>query len=283
MTHAHPSPCDRLLSFLHDRAVPFRLLEHPECRSADESTATRAAAGAPESVGAKALLIRTESGQLTVLVLPADRRLLSKAVRRRAGQFRFATPAELHEATGLEYGMVPPFGRPVFPAVSVLLVDEALLQAEVVGFNAASLTCSVVMACGDYVRVSRPDAVFAFSAGEPVLPAAAFGLGGGACLQAVGGGPAPARSRALAVARDVVELVARQRRRPHLVELDEIVRRHFGAGYYLGPSDGDEVLAVLAGARRPWPADDRLLTRALEETRALVFHHYPNALNVGLS
>jgi prolyl-tRNA editing enzyme YbaK/EbsC (Cys-tRNA(Pro) deacylase) len=157
-------PCERLLSFLQSQRVPFRVLQHPECRSADESTAARSAAGAPESVGAKALLIKLASGDFAVLALPAPLRLDSKALRRRLGTFRFATDAELYQTMGLQYGMVPPFGKPVFARVGRLFVDQALLEAPTIGFNVASLTTSVVMVCRDYLAICGADDIFPFTA-----------------------------------------------------------------------------------------------------------------------
>jgi prolyl-tRNA editing enzyme YbaK/EbsC (Cys-tRNA(Pro) deacylase) len=158
-----PSPKDRLLTYLDARGVPYRLLEHRECRSAAECTLARADAGDADSVGAKSLLVKSQAGAFHLLVLPAASRLARRPLRGRLKDFRFATDAELFELTGgLEYGMVPPVARPVFAGIDDLFVDTALLEAATIGFNAASLTESVVMALADYLRICDCDDIFSF-------------------------------------------------------------------------------------------------------------------------
>jgi Ala-tRNA(Pro) deacylase len=89
-----------------------------------------------------------------LLVLPADRKLDSAAVKRHFAvkKLRFADAAELLAVTGLVPGSVPPFGPPVLELP--LFADPALLDNEKMAFNAGSLTDSIVMGSADYRRVA---------------------------------------------------------------------------------------------------------------------------------
>lgn len=114
----------------------------------------RAAHGAGHAIGAKALVVQaSKKDRMRMLVLPGNRKLNSRAVREALGAFRFATPPELAEATGgLIPGTVPPFLLPTMPGISTLHIDTALCDPIALGFNAASLTQSVVMSTPEHFR-----------------------------------------------------------------------------------------------------------------------------------
>ena len=63
--------------------------------------------------------------------------------------------------TGLVPGSVPPFGRPIMPFP--LYVDAAIQENDRIAFNAGSLTDSMILPMADYLRVAKPENVFAFS------------------------------------------------------------------------------------------------------------------------
>jgi Ala-tRNA(Pro) deacylase len=151
-----------LLDFIDQRGVRFRCLEHPPCRSSEESAAARAAAGVPDSVGAKALIVRAAAPPSFIMaVLPGTHRLQSDKLRAIIGRFRFAQPYEIAEVTGgLEPGMIPPFAAPIFPALAQLVVEESIFGLPTIGFNAAHFQRSVVMAGEHYARLV-PDATVA--------------------------------------------------------------------------------------------------------------------------
>jgi Ala-tRNA(Pro) deacylase len=144
-----------LLNYIEGAGVAFRALEHPPCRTSIESAAARAAAGAPGSIGAKALILRAGAPVCFVMaVVPGTHRLRNDNVRAVIGKFRFALADEIAEATsGLEPGMIPPFGPPVFPAISRLIVDARIFDFAVIGFNAAHGGRSVVMAGAEYAKL----------------------------------------------------------------------------------------------------------------------------------
>ncbi|MBZ5672233.1 MAG: hypothetical protein LAO04_21235 [Acidobacteriia bacterium] len=155
----------RIRRLLDHHRANYTLLEHAPCVSASDCSQARRRAGGPDDVGAKSLLCKLEFpwvSEFAVFVLPGPARLESKAIKKTFRQlkgFRFATQDELFHLTGVVPGALPPFAAPVFPEVKRLVVDESLLKAERVGFNAGTLVCSIVMACHQYLRLARPDLI----------------------------------------------------------------------------------------------------------------------------
>jgi Ala-tRNA(Pro) deacylase len=88
-------------------------------------------------------------------VLPADRKLASKAVRQAAGikSLRFATREEVEQLTGLAPGSIPPFGS-LFGLAT--WCDERLGEHERINFNAGDHAVSINMAHADYLAAEAP-------------------------------------------------------------------------------------------------------------------------------
>jgi len=144
---------NNIRKLLNEASIDYREAHHEPTRTSEESAAAR---GEPLSVGAKALLLRTDD-VFRLFVLPADRKLDSNAIRRHLGvrKTRFATVGELHEMVGLVPGAVPPFGEPVLPFE--LYADEAVgMEYGKVAFNAGSLTDSIIMSAADWEALARP-------------------------------------------------------------------------------------------------------------------------------
>jgi len=138
---------------LNAAGIAHREVHHEPTRTSEESAAAR---GEPLSVGAKALLLRTDD-VFRLFVLPADRKLDSNAIRRHLGvrRTRFASVEELEQLVGLVPGAVPPFGEPVLPFE--LYADESVgMEYGKVAFNAGSLTDSIIMSTSDWVAIARP-------------------------------------------------------------------------------------------------------------------------------
>ena len=144
---------------LTEAGVTFREVHHEPTHTSEESAKAR---GEELRIGGKALLIKGDD-VFRLFVLPADRKLDSGAIRREFGwkKLRFATPEELHERTGLVPGSVPPFGPPILSFE--LCLDQAATQNPRIAFNAGSLTDSIILAMSDYLTISNPSRVFAFS------------------------------------------------------------------------------------------------------------------------
>jgi Ala-tRNA(Pro) deacylase len=147
----------------------FTVLAHPPCRTSAESAETRAKAGFPEAVGAKALVIKMtfndKRDEFNVLVMPGMLRLSSpklKTLFPDMKKFRFATSEELFELCGVPSGAMPPFGSSVFPRLSRLFVDQSITRVGTVGFNAASLEKSIITKSADYLKVADYEAILNF-------------------------------------------------------------------------------------------------------------------------
>ncbi len=99
-----------------------------------------------------------------MFVIPADRKLDSKQVRKALGirALRFATQAELSELTGLPPGAVPPFGS-LFGLPTYC--DTRLAENERINFNAGDNSISVSLRYTDYLPVEKP-ALGSFATGQ---------------------------------------------------------------------------------------------------------------------
>lgn len=137
-------------AFLQQAGIEFAEKHHEPTLTSEESARAR---GESLAIGAKALLVKVDD-RFLLLVLPADRKLDSAAVKRhfRAKKLRFADKEELLRLTGLVPGSVPPFGEPIIPLP--IIADPAILANERVAFNAGSLTDSIIINATDYERVA---------------------------------------------------------------------------------------------------------------------------------
>jgi prolyl-tRNA editing enzyme YbaK/EbsC (Cys-tRNA(Pro) deacylase) len=140
---------DAVREYLNSSGVTFREKQHQPTFTSAESAEAR---GESLSIGAKALVVKADDG-FCILVLPADRKLDSRAAKRNldAKKIRFATADELRELTGLAPGSVPPFGPPVLALP--LYADSLICRNEQMAFNAGSLTDSIIMSTTDYRRI----------------------------------------------------------------------------------------------------------------------------------
>jgi prolyl-tRNA editing enzyme YbaK/EbsC (Cys-tRNA(Pro) deacylase) len=147
-----------ILSLLTDEQIEYRVLHHPPTFTSEESARAR---GEDLRVGGKAIVIKIGE-ELRLFVLSAVCKVDAAALKQRFGvkKIRFASPEELHAATGLVPGSVPPFGRPILPFD--LFVDPSILDNSKIAFNAGSLTESIIMAVEDYLRIAKP-LVFPFA------------------------------------------------------------------------------------------------------------------------
>jgi Ala-tRNA(Pro) deacylase len=141
---------DRLLAFLRTNGATFTLMTHAPVRTSAEAAQVR---GTPLEQGAKALVCHADD-RIVLIVLPADRRLDSRAFKRERGvkNLRMISADELHARTGLEPGAVPPFGAlfglPTF-------VDARLLDQSQIAFNAGSRTTSLILPTAEYARLAE--------------------------------------------------------------------------------------------------------------------------------
>ena len=139
---------ERLLT---ERGANYRVMRHEPVFTSQEAAQVR---GAPLSSGAKALVCKADDRHV-MIVLPADRKLDSRGVRRaeKLSGLRFATREEVAELTGLAPGSIPPFGS-LFGLPT--WCDERLADEPEINFNAGDHAISVCMTYADYARVENP-------------------------------------------------------------------------------------------------------------------------------
>lgn len=131
--------------------VAYEVLEHPPVFTSEEAAKIR---GTPLSSGAKALICMADE-QFYLFVLPADRRLASKAIKKeqRWKSLRFATPEEVLELTQLRPGSIPPFGS-LFSMPT--WCDPRLAENPRINFNAGDHAISMSMTYDDYLAAESP-------------------------------------------------------------------------------------------------------------------------------
>jgi Ala-tRNA(Pro) deacylase len=145
------SVVDRLTEMLDQQGVAFQVRRHDPVYTSEEAARVR---GTSLASGAKALVCKAD-GQFVMFVMPANRRLASKMVRKNESirRLRFANRAEVAQLTGLQPGSIPPFGS-LFDLPT--WCDEALAEQSVINFNAGDHAVSISMSYADYVSVEQP-------------------------------------------------------------------------------------------------------------------------------
>ena len=91
---------DRLVALLRENSADFRTMTHEPVRTSEEAAQVR---GTPLEQGAKALVFRAD-GRIVLLVLPANRRIDTRAFKTAFGvkNLGMVSADELRELTGLE-------------------------------------------------------------------------------------------------------------------------------------------------------------------------------------
>jgi Ala-tRNA(Pro) deacylase len=142
---------DRLVALLVRNGVAYTTFEHPPVFTSEEAARVR---GTTLESGAKALICSVD-GAFAMFVLPGNRRLDSKGVRRALGakSLRFATREEVEALTSLAPGAIPPFGQ-LFGLPT--RCDTALAAQPSINFNAGDHARSVGISFADYLAVEKP-------------------------------------------------------------------------------------------------------------------------------
>src|SRR5439155_15551596 len=117
------------------KSLPYEVLRHAAVFTSEEAAAVR---GTSLASGAKALICKADE-QFLMIVLPADRKLASKLVRKASGakSLRFASREEVEHLTNLSPGSIPPFGS-LFNLPT--WCDERLSEQARINFNAGDHT-----------------------------------------------------------------------------------------------------------------------------------------------
>ena len=146
---------EKIILLLDAHKIDYKRIEHPECKTSEESAKARAQGGGGLVIGAKAILMKVERKEVGiefhVFVLPGNKQIDSKTLKKSLKtefddfkRFRFSTAEEMAEQTGgLIPGTMPPFGQSIFENISHLFIDSSLLDHKVIGFKSASFTQSL--------------------------------------------------------------------------------------------------------------------------------------------
>ena len=161
MPSVHERTYQALCALLTQEGVSYRTLYHEPTFTSEDSAWAR---GEDVRIGGKALVLKVGE-DFRLFVLSAARKLNSIAIKDHFAvkKFRFASPEELLQLTGLVPGSIPPFGKPVLPFA--LFVNASILDNERIAFNAGSLTDSIIMPVVGYLHIARSH-VFPFSSGS---------------------------------------------------------------------------------------------------------------------
>jgi len=143
---------ERIEKLLSEHGVAHDVLRHEPVYTSRQAARVR---GTPLASGAKALICKGDD-RMVLFVVPADRKLASKQIRRERGwrRLRFASAEEVQELTGLAPGSIPPFGS-LFDLPT--LCDARLGENERINFNAGDHAISVSMRYADYIDVEKPE------------------------------------------------------------------------------------------------------------------------------
>lgn len=153
MSHdTEDSVFERLVALLDQRGVHYRVLRHEPVFTSEQAAQIR---GTTLASGAKALICKAD-GDFKMFVMPADRRLASKRVRKERGyrSLRFASQEEVADLTSLRPGSIPPFGS-LFTLPT--LCDRGLADQPEINFNAGDNAISIGMAYADFAQVEMPE------------------------------------------------------------------------------------------------------------------------------
>jgi Ala-tRNA(Pro) deacylase len=149
------SVAERLRAYLDGHGVAYRLIEHAPAASADEY---HAVLGTRYEQMPKAVFLRyrdEDAQRFAILALQAPKRADLERVARLldAGDVRLGSREQLREATGCDFGELPPlgglFGLP-------LLFDQDLLSEDELYFNAGVLTASLAISPIALEALERP-------------------------------------------------------------------------------------------------------------------------------
>lgn len=142
---------DKLVSYLKEKTIEFKHLDHVETKTSEESAKAR---GTTIEQGAKALVMFADSKPVLV-VLSAAAKLNNNQFKKlfEIKDLRMATPDEVEKISGVIIGAVPPFGN-LFNVTTY--IDNGLLALSEIAFNAGSRTSSIIMKSADLVKLINP-------------------------------------------------------------------------------------------------------------------------------
>jgi len=147
---------ERLLAFLDQHNVSYRLIDHPPEGRTELVSIMR---GHDLRHAAKCMVLIIKQGKkvtrYVLAVVPGNARVDLKAVKSlmQATYVSFASPEIAEELSGAPTGAVLPFS---FHPSLELMVEPALLESDDIYFNAARLDRSMALSSREYIAVAKP-------------------------------------------------------------------------------------------------------------------------------
>jgi len=148
------SPYQKIVKLLKTNDIFYQDTEHEPVYTSAQAAEIR---GISASQGAKALLLKCESGFILAL-LPGDRKLDSRKLKDllNVKGLRFAFPKEVKDIMGCEIGACYPFGNLInLPTYA----DNYLSTNDTVSFNPGVHTRSIEMKWKDLYMLVKPKMV----------------------------------------------------------------------------------------------------------------------------
>ena len=146
---------ERLLAFLDQHNVSYRLIDHPPEGRTELVSIMR---GHDLRHAAKCMVLIIKQGKkarYVLAVVPGNARVDLKAVKSlmQATYVSFASPEIAEELSGAPTGAVLPFS---FHPSLELMVEPALLESDDIYFNAARLDRSMALSSREYIAIAKP-------------------------------------------------------------------------------------------------------------------------------
>jgi Ala-tRNA(Pro) deacylase len=147
---------ERLIAFLDQHQVPYRLIDHPPEGRTELVSAMR---GHDVRHAAKCMVLMIKQGRkvtrYALAVVPGNARVDVQAVKSlaQATYVAFASPEIAEALSEAPTGAVLPFS--FNPALEVI-VDPSLLESDEIYFNAARLDRSMALKTRAYVALAKP-------------------------------------------------------------------------------------------------------------------------------
>lgn len=144
---------NEILNLLKTTNIPFKHVRHKEIsgRTSKDAATTR---GTKLEDAAKALIIKTKKGIIIQAIIPANKRLDTKKLKKIVGEknVSLTSPEEVLEITTCSVGSVPPFG--ILWNIPVYF-DSGLVNKKEVVFSAGTHTDSIYINPNNLVQLNK--------------------------------------------------------------------------------------------------------------------------------
>ncbi len=130
----------------------YEVIEHTAVYTSEDAARVR---GVDMNAGVKSLILKSDSGNFLMALVPGDRRVDLKKLAKIIGAKRvsLAQPSEVLKITGCTIGSVHPFGNIHHLGT---WMDRRVLTNERVEFNAGLHTVSIRMKASDLANIVKP-------------------------------------------------------------------------------------------------------------------------------